>query len=140
MGVPVAALTTPWSNAVTGSCPSGLTRRGVPTLPPVRRSSLGRTNERCYDPAREVDVWTLTRVKTYLSHFVFRRKLAHSGQVTLFANTYSLGLAHSRRSVEIRFDSQTEEWLVADEQDNLLRRLPCQELDYTLISQLQLAK
>ena len=98
------------------------------------------TNERCYDPAREVDWWTLTRVKTYLSHFVFRRKVEHSGQVTLFANTYSIGRAHRRRSVEIRLDPQTEEWLVADEQGNLLRRLPCQELDYTLISQLQLAK
>lgn len=97
-------------------------------------------NARLYHPAREADLWSMARVKTYLSQFVFRRKVEKFGQVTLFANTYSLGRAHSRMPVEIRLDPQTDEWLVADEQGTLLRRLPCQELDYLLISQLQLAK
>ncbi|MBK8023446.1 MAG: hypothetical protein IPK19_18950 [Chloroflexi bacterium] len=98
------------------------------------------TNPHRYDPNHEEDAWSMTRVKTYLSQFVFRRKVEKFGQITLFANTYTVGRAHSRLQVEIRLDPQSDEWLVADEQGNLLRRLPCQELDYDLIRQLQLAK
>lgn len=93
-------------------------------------------NERAYDPA----VWSMLRVKTYLSQFVFRRKVEKYGQVTLFANTYSVGRAHARLQVEFRLDPETTVWVVTDEQGNPLRCLPAQELDETLIHQLQLAK
>jgi hypothetical protein len=98
------------------------------------------TNQRRYDPAYETDLWAMTRLKTYLSQFVFRRRVEKYGQITLFANTYSIGRSHSRIQVEIRLDTQTDEWLVADQQGNRLASLPCKELDYRLISQLQLAK
>lgn len=98
------------------------------------------TNDRRYDPACETQTWSIARVKTYLSQFVFRRKVEKYGQITLFTNTYSVGRAHSRIQVEVRLDPLTDQWLVTDEQGILLRRLPCRELDYVLISQLQLAK
>jgi hypothetical protein len=82
----------------------------------------------------------MVRVKTYLSQVVFRRKVEKDGQVTLFAKTYCVGRASARLQVEFRFDADTTEWVVTDEQGNLLRRLPAQERDETLIHQLQLAK
>lgn len=94
------------------------------------------SNLRPYAP----ELWSMLRVKTYLSQFVFRRKVEKYGQVTLFANTYSVGRAHARLQVEFRLDPQTNEWVVTDEQGNPLRRLPAQELDETIIHQLQLAK
>lgn len=94
------------------------------------------SNTRAYDP----QLWSMQRVKTYLSQFVFRRKVEKYGQLTLFANTYSVGRAQARLPVECRLDPDTSEWVVTDEQGNLLRRLPAQELDETRIHQLQLAK
>lgn len=94
------------------------------------------SNERAYDLA----AWSMQRVKTYLSTFVFRRKVETYGQVTLFANTYSVGRAHARLQVELRLDPHTDSWLVTDEHGNALRRLPAQELEESLIHQLQLAK
>ncbi len=94
------------------------------------------SNPRAYDR----DVWSLPLVKTYMSQFVFRRKVENYELVTLFANTYSVGCTHARRQVEIRIDPDTTEWIVTDEQGSLLRRLPAKELDDTLIHQLQLAK
>lgn len=98
------------------------------------------TNARRYDPLAESAHWSIERVKMYLSQFVFRRKVEQYGQVTLFATTYSVGRAYGRYDVELRLDPQTDEWVVTDTHGTLLRRLPCQELAYARISQLQLAK
>jgi hypothetical protein len=97
-------------------------------------------NARPYKAAAELQLWSMQRVKAYLSQFVFRRKVEKFGQFTLFANTYSLGRPYARARVEIRLDPHSEEWLVSDEQGTVLRRLKSRELDYALISYLQLAK
>jgi len=84
--------------------------------------------------------WSRERVALYLSGFIFHRKVEINGQLTLFANTYSLGKRHARQTIQITFDPITYEWCFTDEQAHLIRRHPTKELFYEPISQLQLAK
>jgi hypothetical protein len=114
--------------------------------PAVRHQSRAQafpalfTNVRGYTLEAEAALWSLERVRTYLSQFSFRRKVEQCGQVTLFASTYSVGRAHRRTFVEFRLDAVTGEWQVRDEYGREVRRCPSRELDYTRISQLQLGK
>jgi hypothetical protein len=98
------------------------------------------TNPRSYAAGSDRDVWQLTAVATYLSRLTFRRKVERSGQVSLFANVYSVGRASARQFVTITLDPLTLEWVFTDDYRRLVRRLPAKELSYEQISQLQLAK
>lgn len=99
-----------------------------------------RTNPRAYTVAQETSLWQMQRVRAYLAQFTFQRKVETSGQVTLFANRYSIGRRYRHQSVDIQFDQVSDHWLFRDDQGRELRRLPSQELTYTQISQLQLGK
>lgn len=98
------------------------------------------TNPRTYDPRTEADSWSMQPVIAYLAQFHFQRKVEKFGQITLFANTYSIGRAFSRQSVDLALDPLSRAWVVSDDYGREIRRLPARELTYALISQLQLAK
>jgi hypothetical protein len=98
------------------------------------------TNPRRYSLVEESQLWDMTRVVTYLAQFHFQRKVEKYGQITLFANTYSVGRRYARQYVEIGLDALTQEWVIHDEYATELRRYPNQELTYQQISQLQLGK
>lgn len=98
------------------------------------------TNSRRYAPLHEAAQWSLQRVVAYLSHFHFQRKVEKFGQITLFANTYAVGRAFSRQSVDVRLDALSLAWIISDEYGHEIIRHPNQELTYHLISQLRLAK
>lgn len=98
------------------------------------------TNPRLYYPLNDPQTWQPERVAHYLSGFIFHRKVEISGQVTLFANTYSLGKRYARQTIQITFDPDTYQWIFIDEHAHLIRRHATKELFYERISQLQLAK
>lgn len=98
------------------------------------------TNLRGYDPQRDSAVWSLDRVRQYLSGFCFRRKVESNGRITLFANSYSAGRAYARQYIEVQFDELTDHWVMRDEFGAEIRRHPPKELTYEQISQLKLAK
>ena len=98
------------------------------------------SNPRSYLPQQDQEIWRLEDAALYLSGFTFRRKVEASGQITLFANSYSLGRSLARHSVLIKMDRQTREWVVTDDYNRPLRRLPAKELNYEQICQFRLAK
>lgn len=98
------------------------------------------TNPRLYAPEDDPQSWQQERVAHYLSGFIFHRKVEINGQVSLFANTYSLGKHYARQTIQITFDPDTYVWIFTDEHAHLIRRHPTKELFYERISQLQLAK
>jgi hypothetical protein len=98
------------------------------------------TNPRFYEACSDRHQWQLTAVTTYLSRFTFRRKVELSGQVTLFANRYSVGKTYARQFVIITLDPHLLQWVFTDDYNRLVCRLPAKELSYEQISQLQLAK
>jgi hypothetical protein len=98
------------------------------------------SNPHLYAPQDDPQRWQQARVAHYLSRFIFQRKVEINGRVTLFANTYSLGKAYARQTIQITFDPDTYEWCFSDEQAHLIRRHPTKEVFYESISQLRLAK
>lgn len=97
-------------------------------------------NLRGYDSQDDSRLWSLPRVRQYLSGFSFQRKVEKNGRITLFANGYSVGTAYARRYVEVHFDDTTDCWVICDEFGQEVRRHLAKELSYEQISQLQLAK
>lgn len=95
---------------------------------------------RIYVTEADYDQWSRERVARYLSRFTFYRKVEMNGQITLFANTYSLAKRYARQMIQVTFDPVTYEWCFTDEQAHCIRRHPTKELFYEPISQLQLAK
>jgi hypothetical protein len=112
--------------------PDGYTRREVyPNL---------YCNPRLYQATEEPHLWSLQRVIDYLTPFHFSRKVEKKGQITLFANTYSVGQQYARQYVDVSLDPLTREWCIRDDYGTVLQRHPARELAYPLISQLLLAK
>lgn len=98
------------------------------------------TNPRHYRPEQDRGQWQLPRVLAYLASFRFQRKVEKYGQVTLFANSYGVGRAYSRQTVELQLDGSTGEWVIRDDNGQEIQRHPNRELTYEQISQLALAK
>ena len=98
------------------------------------------TNPRRYALRQEPAEWELARVMAYLAQFPFRRKVGKFGQVTLFANSYSVGRAYSRQLDELQLDATTGEWVIRGDTGQEIQRHPNRELTYEQISQLTLAK
>lgn len=98
------------------------------------------TNPRRYRSQQDARLWDSQRVAAYLAQFIFQRKVEKYGQVSLFANSYSLGRCFARQIVEIRFDAHQLDWVFYSTTGQFLRRLPARELSYDLISQLRLGK
>lgn len=98
------------------------------------------TNPRTYQRQRDAQLWDKQRAACFLSSYTFQRKVEKNGRISLMANTYSVGQAFARRIVTIQLDVQTHEWVISDEYGIEIRRHLSKELDYALISNLQLAK
>lgn len=97
-------------------------------------------NPRTYFRQDEAQVWRMVPVMRFLSGYRFQRKVEKNGGISLMANTYAVGKAFARHVVTVHLDEQTGEWVVADTYGNEIRRHLSKELDYALISNLQLAK
>lgn len=99
-----------------------------------------RQNLRRYTPAHESDQWDMGRVCEYLAGFQFQRKVEKNGRITLFANTYSVGRAYQRQYLTVQLDSQSREWVISDDTQQVIRRHVAKELDYDLIQNLRLTQ
>lgn len=98
------------------------------------------TNPRRYRRQCDKACWDLHQVAHYLSRYTFKRKVEKSGQITLFAKSYSLGRYHARQHVSIQLDAHTLEWVFTDDRGQQIARHASRELDYELISNLCLSK
>ena len=46
-----------------------------------------------------------------MATFTFERKVNRNGQVTLKGHHYTVGLAHREKTIQVRLDPQTQEWM-----------------------------
>lgn len=98
------------------------------------------TNGRLYRCQWDEAYWDMTRVAHYLSRYTFERKVEKNGRITLFTHTYSVGRAYARQIISITLDVHSLEWVFIDQQAVEIQRHSSRELDYTIISNLQLGK
>ena len=85
-------------------------------------------NPRRYTPDLEADLWDIHRVYRFISPIIWRRRVDKVGRVSLFSTAYAVGRAYAGLDVLIRFDALTCEWVMEQEQGQLLKRHPAQEL------------
>lgn len=97
-------------------------------------------NPRPYRHSQEAHLWNMHRVYDFLANFIWTRRVDKVGQVSLFSHAYSVGRAYARQDVNIHFDPSTQEWLIEDEQGQLLKRHHSQEITPERIMNFSLAK
>lgn len=84
-------------------------------LPPLQAHPALLQPRRPYRPEWEVLLFDLQRVFDFLATFTFERKVKRNGQVTLKGHHYTVGLAHKEKTIQVRLDAQTQEWMFSEQ-------------------------
>ena len=95
---------------------------------------------RSYAREDETENWQLQRVFDYLVSRLWQRRVDKAGQISFFSHAYSVGKAHVGKTVTVRLDAQTQEWMMESEQGQLLKRYAAQELTSERICGFSLSK
>lgn len=83
---------------------------------------------RPYSRETETRNWQLQRVFDYLVSRLWQRRVDKAGQISFFSHAYSVGKAYVGKTVTVRLDAQTQEWVMESEHGHLLKRYACQEI------------
>ena len=79
--------------------------------PPLQAYPTLLTPRRPYQPEQEARLYNLQWVFDFLATFSFERKVNRNGQVTLKGHHYTVGLEHKEKTIQVRLDALTQEWL-----------------------------
>jgi hypothetical protein len=86
-----------------------------------------------FQARHELAVFDMKRVDSYLAAFTWERKVGKTGQITMGGRhqRYSVGRAHSRRQVLVRFDPTDRHFMFfdADQPEKEIGRQPARDLD-----------
>jgi hypothetical protein len=106
--------------------------------PPLQAHPALLTPRRPYHPDQERYLFDLQRVFDFLASFTFERKVNSNGQVTLKGIHYTVGLSHRGKTIRVRLDPQSQEWLFlepdAQGQEQELSRRPLVGIDFTSLT------
>jgi hypothetical protein len=83
---------------------------------------------RSYDPSREAELWSLTRVLEHLAGYVVRRKVDPQGKIRVYNNQRHVGRERIGEMVWVSLDPVERRWVVADESGREFRRVDATEL------------
>lgn len=110
-------------------------------LPPLQAHPALLRPRRPYQPEWEVVLFDLQRVYDFLATFTFERKVNRNGQVTLKGLHYTVGLAHKDKTIQVRLDANTQEWIFlerdAQGQEQELSRRSLVGLDFKTLTGLE---
>jgi transposase len=110
-------------------------------LPPLQAHPALLRPRRPYQPEWEVVLFDLQRVYDFLATFTFERKVNRNGQVTLKGHHYTVGLAHKEKTIQVRLDANTQEWMFlerdAQGQEQELSRRSLVGLDFKTLTGLE---
>ena len=88
---------------------------------------------RPFQPEQELALFDLARVDAYLATFTWRRIVEKNGRVQLGGkqNCYSVGRAHARHQITVRFDPCDRHFVFAEINDpsKVIKRLPAKGLE-----------
>lgn len=80
-------------------------------VPPLQAHPALLQPRRPYQPEQEAGLFDLQRVYDFLATFTFERKVNRNGQVTLKGHQYTVGLAHKDKTIQVRLEAQSQDWL-----------------------------
>jgi hypothetical protein len=93
-----------------------------------------------YTLAWEDRTWSLAMVETHLAEYVVRRKVVASGHVSIYDHGRYVGKQFEGQFVEVQYDPDRHQWLIADREGRELRRHPAPEITTEHIHKLNFRK
>lgn len=96
-------------------------------------------NPRRYHGGDDARIWSEQAMFDYLATFRFHRKVEANGRITLLNREYYLGRAFQRRTLAVKMNAETRQWVLSDEYGEVLGCLAPKDLTYQTISTLTLA-
>jgi hypothetical protein len=104
-------------------------------LPPIQAHPELATPLSPFQPETELAHFDIQRVEQFLAQFAWERRVGKTGQVDIGSHVYSVGRAHARKLVTIRFDLHTYELVFFAQLEGTgkdgdeLKRHPIQDMD-----------
>jgi len=108
-----------------------LQREEYPTLTGSSRFELFpqlRHSGRRYTRAWEKQTWSLRTLETHLAEYVVNRKVSSSGHITIYDRGRYVGKQYHGQHVQVQYDPDRNQWLIADGNGRELRRHPAPEI------------
>jgi hypothetical protein len=97
-------------------------------------------NPRVYKEADEPNLWSIERVRTYLAKGRWPRFVSKIGQITLYGKAYRVGRAFAHQQVWLRFDGETNEWIIQNAEGKEIIRHLADQITKERICSLTVAK
>jgi hypothetical protein len=67
-------------------------------------------------------------VAAHLADYCVSRKVDQKGQISIYNRNHYVGVKPRQRQVEVMFNGQTGQWVVADERGYILKEIAAEEL------------
>jgi len=83
---------------------------------------------RAYRAADEAGQWQWERVAAHLAVYCVSRKVDQKGQISVYNRNHYVGVKHRQRVVEVMFDAERCQWVVADEHGHILKEIVAEEV------------
>jgi hypothetical protein len=91
--------------------------------------------QRPYHVSAELALFSLTRVDQFLGQFTWQYKVSSVGQIPIHDHQYGVGTAHAGKTIDVRFDATTREFIFSDAQTACeVNRHPAFALDTATIT------
>jgi hypothetical protein len=87
-----------------------------------------KSPRRVYRRSQEAALWDLCRVDAFLAGGCWRRRVDRNGRISIYGHARSVGLAYAGQEVVMRFDASSRSWAISNQDGNVVKRLPAQEL------------
>jgi hypothetical protein len=99
-----------------------------------------RHSGRKYTLAWEEHTWSLRLVETHLAEYVAIRKVGASGHITLYDHGRYIGKQYQGHYVQVQYDPDRHQWLIADQHGREIRRHVAPEITQEEIVKLTFRK
>jgi hypothetical protein len=83
---------------------------------------------RAYDLEAEGGLWDWQRVARHLGDYCVARKVDQKGQISIYNRNHYVGVKHRQQHVRLMFNGETCQWVVANEQGQILKEMAAEEL------------
>jgi hypothetical protein len=84
--------------------------------------------------------WSLPLVIEHLSEYVAIRKVSTTGHISVYDHGHYVGKQFARQWVQVQLDPEACDWLIADERDRVIRRVPAPQISREKIVKMSFRK
>ena len=98
------------------------------------------TPRRVYGRAQEGAMWDLSRVDAFLARGCWARRAGRNGVISIYGHNRAVGRAEALQELVIRFDAPSRSWSIANQQGEVVKQLPANELTRERIMALEVSR